>query len=81
MVVDLFGMMWHLRIVPVPDLYSLQMGFDATYIEGADRDKTGGDVIWGSGGSEDATITFTTDSETLQCGFDVETFEVSACEP
>jgi hypothetical protein len=71
-------MMWHLRI---PDMYSLHMGLDAEYRDDTGWDTARGDVIWGSGGSEDATITFTTDSETLQCGFDVETFEVSACEP
>jgi hypothetical protein len=76
--VDTFTMMWHLRI---PDMYSLQMGLDAEYRDDTGWNTARGDVIWGSGGSEDATISFTTDSETLQCGFDVETFEVSSCEP
>lgn len=75
---DTFAMMWHLRI---DDMYSLQMGLDAEFRDDAGWNTARGDVIWASGGSEDATISFTTDSETLQCGFEVETFEVLACEP
>ncbi len=73
-----FAMMWHLRI---DDMYTLQMGLDAEYRDDTGSNTARGDMIWGSGGSEGATISFTTDSETLQCDFDVETFEMSSCEP